>query len=119
MALYALNLFDLAENDEYRAYSRRSLAAVRKYGGQVVALGKLADEQTPVAGDTEPREVMILVQWPDRAAFDGFLSDPEHRDLHPLREDGTERYLWWCYERIEDLRRVFDRNAGGTGRRGD
>ncbi|MDP9477337.1 MAG: DUF1330 domain-containing protein, partial [Actinomycetota bacterium] len=37
MALYALNLFDLAENDLYRQYSRRSVAAVGKHGGRVVA----------------------------------------------------------------------------------
>jgi hypothetical protein len=30
MSIYALNLFDLAENDDYLAYSRRSLDAVRK-----------------------------------------------------------------------------------------
>ncbi len=43
MALYALNLFDLADNDLYRQYSRRSVAAVEQHGGKVVALGRLAD----------------------------------------------------------------------------
>jgi hypothetical protein len=48
MSLYALNLFDLADNDDDLASSRRSLAAARKYGGTVVALGKLdADAQMP------------------------------------------------------------------------
>jgi hypothetical protein len=47
---------------------------------------------------------MILVEWPSRQAFDAFLEDPEHDDLHPLREDGTQNYLWWTYERLEDLR---------------
>ena len=49
MSLYALNLFDLAENDDYLQYSRRSLDAVRKYGGSVTALGKLAPD-APVSG---------------------------------------------------------------------
>ena len=39
MSLYALNLFDLADNDDYLAYSKHSVAAVGKYGGQVAALG--------------------------------------------------------------------------------
>ena len=39
--LYVLNLFDLAENDLYRQYSRRSVGAVGKHGGEVVALGKV------------------------------------------------------------------------------
>ncbi len=102
--LYALNLFDLAENDLYRRYSRRSPEAVAKHGGRVIALGRLEDA---LAGEAEPRKVMILVEWPSREAFDAFLDDPEHADLHPLREGGTENYLWWTYERLDDLRPLF------------
>jgi uncharacterized protein (DUF1330 family) len=110
VALYALNLFDLADNDLYRRYSRRSVEAVGKHGGRVVALGRLEEA---VEGDpsVEPRTVMVLVEWPSRAAFDAFLQDPEHEDLHPLREGGTENYLWWTYDRLEDLRPLF----GGGG----
>lgn len=104
MSLYALNLFDLADNDDYLQYSRRSLDAVRTYGGKVVALGKL-DAAAPVTvGDTAPRQAMVLVEWPSREAFKGFLDDPSHTDLHPLRENGTRNYLWWAYERLDDLR---------------
>ena len=103
MPLYALNLFDLADNDLYRQYARRSVAAVQEHGGRVVALGRL-DEAVQTQPGIEPRTVMILVEWPSREAFDAFLQDPEHDDLHPLREDGTQNYLWWTYERLEDLR---------------
>jgi uncharacterized protein (DUF1330 family) len=103
MPLYALNLFDLADNDLYRQYARRSVAAVKEHGGRVVALGRL-DEAVQTQPGIEPRTVMILVEWPSRQAFDAFLEDPEHDDLHPLREDGTQNYLWWTYERLEDLR---------------
>jgi uncharacterized protein (DUF1330 family) len=109
MALYALNLFDLADNDDYLAYSRRSVAAVGNHGGKVVALGRLDPEATPEAGDTAPRQVMVLVEWPDRAAFEAFQDDPAHHDLHPLRRDGTRNYLWWAYERLEDLRPLLRR----------
>lgn len=104
MPLYALNLFDLADNDSYLRYSRRSPEAVAKHGGRVVALGRL-DEA--LAGETPPRSVMVLVEWTDREGFDAFLSDPDLADLHPLREDGTRNYLWWTYERLEDLRPIF------------
>ncbi len=103
MPLYALNLFDLADNDLYRQYSRRSANAVGKHGGRVVALGKLEGVQQG-RPDVEPRTAMVLVEWPSREAFEAFLEDPEHADLHPLREDGTQNYLWWMYERLEDLR---------------
>ena len=105
MPVYALNLFDLADNDLYKQYSRRSADAVGKYGGRVVALGKLRDG-APQLGDS-PRQAMILVEWPSQDAFDEFVADPEHEDLHPLREDGTRNYLWWLYDALEDLRPLF------------
>ena len=106
MSHYALNLFDLADNDLYRRYSRRSVAAVGKHGGEVVALGRL-DGVVETEPGVEPRTVMVLVEWPSREAFRAFLEDPDHQDLHQLREDGTRKYLWWTYERLEDLRPLF------------
>lgn len=106
MPLYALNLFDLADNDSYLRYSRRSPKAVAKHDGRVVALGLLdrAMEDDPTV---EPRTVMILVEWASRESFQAFLDDPELEDLHPLREDGTRNYLWWTYEKLDDLRPLF------------
>ena len=104
MSLYALNLFDLADNDDYLEYSRHSVAAVQQYGGQVTALGKLSDDPPVLLGDTAPRQALVLVEWPSREAFQAFLGDPELSHLHPLRENGTSRYLWWAYDRIDDLR---------------
>ena len=104
--VYALNLFDLAPNDDYRAYSRRSVDAVGKHGGRVVALGRLsADAES--RGEIPPRQVLVLVEWPSAEAFQAFKDDPDHTDLHPLREHGTENYLWWAYDRLEDLRPLF------------
>jgi uncharacterized protein (DUF1330 family) len=104
MSLYALNLFDLAENDLYRRYSRHSPEAVAKHGGRVPALGRLNDLACARAA---PRSVMILVEWPSREAFQDFLDDPELADLHPLRQEGTRDHLWWTYERLENLRPIF------------
>jgi uncharacterized protein (DUF1330 family) len=108
VSIYALNLFDLADNDDYRDYSRRSPDAVGRYGGRVVALGKHIDHPAEL-GDTEPRQALVLVEWPDRDAFDAFLADPALADLHPLRENGTRRYVWWTYDRLDDLRPLLHR----------
>lgn len=113
MSLYALNLFDLAPNDDYRAYSRRSVEAVGAHGGKIVALGRLAGA---AEGDAAPRQVMVVVEWPSRAALDAFVDDPAYADLHPLRERGTERYLWWLYDQIDDLRPLFAGLADGVVR---
>lgn len=41
--VYGLNLFDIADSEEYLAYSRRSAVEVARHGGTVVALGRFAE----------------------------------------------------------------------------
>lgn len=55
MSLYALNLFDLEENNLYRRYSRRSAEAVAKHGGKVVALGTLEEALQSYPGTEQAR----------------------------------------------------------------
>lgn len=111
--VYALNLFDLAPNDDYLAYQRAIAKTTKDYGSTVVALGMLAPDADQADGDTPPRQVMILVEWTSREAFDAFLAAPEQAGQHGLRENGTERYLWWLYDRIDDLRPVFAGRGAG------
>ena len=79
MKVYALNLFNIADRDEYLAYSKRSAREVQAHGGRVVALGRFRET---AAGDIEPRLA----------------------DLHPHRVRGTSDYIWHLFERLEDLR---------------
>lgn len=104
MTVYALNLFDVANRDEYLAYSKRSVAEVARYGGHVVALGKFREA---MAGDVEPRSVLILVEWDSKDAFDGYCNDAGLADLHAHRENGTSAYVWHLFDRLDDLRPVL------------
>jgi uncharacterized protein (DUF1330 family) len=99
--VYALNLFDVADREEYLAYSRRSAREVAAHGGRVVALGRFRES---VAGDIEPRTVMIVVEWDSKAAFESYRADPELADLHPHRENGSSGYIWHLFDRLDDLR---------------
>ncbi|WP_326835335.1 DUF1330 domain-containing protein [Amycolatopsis rhabdoformis] len=99
--VYALNLFDVADREEYLAYSRRSPKEVAAHGGRVVALGRFRES---VAGDIEPRTVMIVVEWESRAAFESYRADPALADLHPHRENGSSAYVWHLFDRLDDLR---------------
>lgn len=99
--IYALNLFDIANREEYLAYSRRSASEVERHGGRVVALGRFRET---VTGDVEPRQVLILVEWSSREAFDSYRSDPALSDLHPHRLRGTTRYVWHLFDQLADLR---------------
>jgi uncharacterized protein (DUF1330 family) len=100
-AIYALNLFNVADREEYLAYSRRSAAEVKRHGGRVVAIGRFSEA---IQGDLESREVLILVEWKSRAHFDGYREDPDLADLHPHREAGGGKYVWHLFDRLEDLR---------------
>ena len=102
--VYALNLFDVANRDEYRAYSRRSAKEVQTHGGQVIALGKFRDV---AVGEIQPRSVLILVEWASKEAFDSYCHDPALADLHPHRVNGTKNYIWHLFDKFEDLRPIL------------
>lgn len=102
--VYALNLFNVSNRDEYLAYSRRSAQEVQAHGGKVVALGKFREA---AVGDIEPRSVLILVEWESKEAFDRYCNDPKLVDLHRHREHGTRDYVWHLFDKLEDLRPVF------------
>ena len=104
MTVYALNLFDVANRDEYLAYSKRSVAEVARYGGRVVALGKFREA---ILGDVAPRQVLILVEWDSKDAFDGYCNEPGLADLHAHRENGSSAYVWQLFDRLDDLRPVL------------
>jgi len=102
--VYALNLFNVADRDEYLAYSRRSANEVQAHGGRVVALGRFSET---VAGDIKPRHVMILVEWKSKEAFEGYRNDPKIADLHPHRERGASDYIWHLFDKLDDLRPIL------------
>ena len=102
--VYALNLFNVKDRSEYLAYSRRSAKEVNAHGGRVVALGKFQEAAT---GAIEPRNVMIVVEWESKEAFDSYRNDPALADLHPHRVNGTSDYIWHVFDKLEDLRPIL------------
>ena len=102
--VYALNLFNVTSKQEYLAYSRRSAAEVAAHGGRLVALGRFRESAT---GDIEPRQVMIVVEWASKDAFDSYCNDPALADLHPHRVNGTGQYIWHLFDKLEDLRPIL------------
>ena len=103
-SIYALNLFDVVDREEYMAYSKRSAREVAARGGKVVALGRFRESQK---GDIVPRQVLILVEWESREAFQRYLDDPAIADLHPHREKRAGNYIWHLFDRLEDLRPIL------------
>jgi len=104
MAIYALNLFDIADKDEYLEYCRRSVKEVHVHGGRVISLGKFIEA---VKGEITPRSVLVLVEWESKEAFESYCNDPHLCDLHPHRENGTQNYIWHIFDKLEDLRPIL------------
>jgi uncharacterized protein (DUF1330 family) len=102
--VYALNLFDVSNKEEYLAYSRRSAKEVQAHGGRIVALGKFREG---ITGDIEPRSLLILVEWDSREAFEGYCNDPALQELHPHRINGTSNYVWHLFDKLTDLRPIL------------
>jgi uncharacterized protein (DUF1330 family) len=109
--VYALNLFDIADRDEYLAYSRRSAREVEAHGGRVVALGRFREAAT---GSIEPRTVLILVEWASREAFESYRNDPALSDLHPHRVNGTRNYVWHLFDKLADLRPILSASCAAA-----
>ena len=102
--VYALNLFDVSNKEEYLAYSRRSTKEVQARGGHVIALGKFRES---VLGDITPRSVLILVEWESREAFEQYCNDPALKDLHPHRVNGISNSVWQLFDKLSDLRPIL------------
>ncbi len=102
--VYALNLFNISNREEYLAYSKRSAKEVQAHGGRVLALGKF--REAAVRG-VEPRQVLILVEWESKEALDSYINDPKLADLHPHRVNGTSDYIWHFFDKLEDLRPIL------------
>jgi hypothetical protein len=48
-----------------------------------------------MVGESNPRQVLILVEWSTAA------------DLHPHRVNGSADYIWHLFDKLEDLRPLF------------
>jgi hypothetical protein len=66
----------------------------------VLALGRFRENR---AGHITPRQVLILLEWESRAAFESYRQDPALADLHPHRQRGTSAYVWHLFDRLDDL----------------
>ncbi|MER5994539.1 DUF1330 domain-containing protein [Streptomyces viridosporus] len=80
-----LNLLRFAPGGRasYEEYSRRAATFLKRYGGELLYAG---DGGTPlVAEDGQAWDAVLLVRYPDRAAFSRMVADPEYREITGLR----------------------------------
>ncbi|MET9224544.1 DUF1330 domain-containing protein [Lentzea sp. NPDC003310] len=90
-----LNLLRFAEGgaDSYREYARHlSETFLPRYGGEVLYAGN--GSTALVAEDGQSWDAVIVVRYPDRAAFSRMVADPEYQEVTRLRTEAlTEAVL--------------------------
>ena len=81
-----LNLLRFAESgrESYDRYARHlSETFLPRYGGEVIYAG---DCSTPLVADDGPGwDAVLVVRYPDRAAFSRMVADPEYQEITHLR----------------------------------
>jgi uncharacterized protein (DUF1330 family) len=90
-AVVMLNLLKFKEGgaDTYLRYGDAAIGMVEERGGRVLWSGRA--EQTLIGDPAAGWDVVVLVEYPSRAAFIEMVSSPEYLQAHADREAGLER----------------------------
>jgi uncharacterized protein (DUF1330 family) len=76
---------EVHDADAYGAYLEAVPAFVEKYGGEYLARGGAFEV---LVGDWKPNRI-VMFRFPDRAAFQNMLADPDYQPLMAIREAAT------------------------------
>jgi len=84
-------VLDLQVNDleGFRPYVAQIPAHIERHGGQYIVRGV---EPTCMEGDWLPQR-LVIIEFPDRANAEAFLSDPTLQDLFKVRHETTTSKL--------------------------
>jgi uncharacterized protein (DUF1330 family) len=69
--------------DRYLKYSMAAQPIARSFGGQVLYAGECV--QPLLAADGQAWDAIVLVRYPNRAAYADMLADPGYRAIAPQR----------------------------------
>ena len=82
MSAYVIASIDLHDSDEYAEYVANVPAIIQRYGGRYLVRG---GNVTVQEGSWSPAR-FVVIEFPDRAAAEGFYEDPEYAPYRALRQ---------------------------------
>ncbi|NIA71057.1 DUF1330 domain-containing protein [Pelagibius litoralis] len=86
MAAYIIAHLDVTNPEAFEAYRDAVPAVVADHGGRYLARGAPVDV---LEGDWEiPR--LIILEFPDKAAAEGFYHSAEYQEILPLRLENAD-----------------------------
>jgi uncharacterized protein (DUF1330 family) len=84
--VYAIAQLRFTDRAAYDRYQARFMEVFRRHPGTLLA----ADESPQVIEGRWDREKLVLMSFPDEAAFHGWAQSPEYQDISKDRRAGAD-----------------------------
>jgi uncharacterized protein (DUF1330 family) len=86
VTVYAIAQLRFTDRAAYDRYQARFMEVFRRHPGTLLA----ADESPQVVEGQWDREKVVLMSFPDEAAFNGWARSPEYQDISKDRLAGAD-----------------------------
>ncbi len=86
MSVYAIAQLRFTDRAAYDRYQARFMDVFSRFSGRLLA----ADEQPQVMEGTWDREKLVLMSFPDEAAFRAWADSPDYREISRDRKAGAD-----------------------------
>lgn len=86
MTVYAIAQLRFTDRAAYDRYQARFMEVFRRHPGTLLA----ADESPQVVEGQWDREKVVLMSFPDEAAFHSWAQSPEYQDISKDRHAGAD-----------------------------
>jgi uncharacterized protein (DUF1330 family) len=86
VTVYAIAQLRFTDRAAYDRYQARFMEVFRRHPGTLLA----ADESPQVIEGRWDREKLVLMSFPDEAAFHGWAQSPEYQDISKDRRAGAD-----------------------------
>lgn len=90
MSAYLMAMMDIHDPDGYTAYRENVTAIVAKHGGRYIVRGGTAD----VTEGSWPTGRVVVLEFPDYAAAQAFVADPEYQPIAAIRHRTATSHIW-------------------------
>ena len=85
MTVYAIAQLTITDRAVYNRYQSRFMSVMNRYKGRVLA----ADEHPQVVEGQWDREKLVLLSFPDEAAFREWADSPDYQEIAKDRKAGS------------------------------
>ncbi|MFB9266269.1 DUF1330 domain-containing protein [Bradyrhizobium erythrophlei] len=86
MTVYVIVQLKMTDRSAYDRYQARFFDVFRKFNGRLLS----ADERPAVLEGTWDRDKLVLMSFPDQAAFSAWAESPEYIEISRDRKAGAQ-----------------------------